>query len=136
MDSSGRAVAACEDVAATEFDMADIVVLMGPQGAGKGTEAQMLADRLRRPIIATGDILRELALEDTPLGLQVRGVQAAGQLVSDDILGEVIQTRIGRGDCAAGCILDGFPRTLPQAELLESIVEKLGHNFTVVNIDV
>jgi len=115
--------------------MPDIIVLMGPQGAGKGTQAQMLAERLGLTQIATGDILRELAQSSTPLGVQVREVQAAGQLVSDDILAEVVKSRLSRGDCERGCILDGFPRTLPQAWLLESIAESLGHQITVINMD-
>ncbi|HEX8185388.1 MAG TPA: nucleoside monophosphate kinase, partial [Blastocatellia bacterium] len=68
--------------------MPSILVLMGPQGAGKGTQAQMLAERFKLPIVATGEMLRDIALTNTPLGHQVRDVQAAGQLVSDDILAE------------------------------------------------
>jgi len=109
---------------------------MGPQGAGKGTQAHMLANRLRVPIIATGDMLREIALSDTPIGRQVREVQAAGGLVSDDILAEVVQSRLCRDDCVNGCILDGFPRTLPQAQLLEDIGHSLGPEIIVLNIDV
>ncbi|HJZ68164.1 MAG TPA: adenylate kinase [Blastocatellia bacterium] len=115
--------------------MADIIVLMGPQGAGKGTQAQMLAERFGLPQIATGDILREMAQGSTPLGLHVREVQAAGQLVSDEILAEIVKSRLSRGDCERGCILDGFPRTLPQAWLLESSAESLGHRITVINIE-
>jgi adenylate kinase len=115
--------------------MPDVIVLMGPQGAGKGTQAQMLAERLKLSLIATGDMLREIAHSDTPLGLQVREVQAAGQLVSDDILAEVVKARLSR-DCQNGCILDGFPRTLPQVRLLESIAHELGHNITVISIEV
>ncbi|MEK6325586.1 MAG: adenylate kinase [Acidobacteriota bacterium] len=114
--------------------MPDIIVLMGPQGAGKGTQAQMLAERNGLSLVATGDMLREIALSDTPLGLQVRGVQAAGQLVSDDILAEVVKTRLS-SDCERGCILDGFPRTLPQVRLLESIAAELGHRITVISIE-
>ena len=116
--------------------MPDITVLMGPQGAGKGTQAHMLAERLKLPLVATGDILREMAHSDEPLGLQVRKVQAAGQLVSDDILAEVIKTRLSRPDCRGGCILDGFPRTLPQVKLLETIADHLGHRITVISIEV
>lgn len=116
--------------------MPDIIVLMGPQGAGKGTQAHMLAERIKLPLVATGDMLREMAHSDAPLGLQVRSVQAAGQLVSDDILAEVVKSRLSRSDCEHGCILDGFPRTLPQVLLLESIAEHLGHQITVVSIEV
>jgi len=116
--------------------MPDIIVLMGPQGAGKGTQAQMLAERFKLPLIATGDMLREIAQSDTPLGLQVRAVQAAGQLVSDDILAQVVKSRLCQTDCENGCILDGFPRTLPQARLLETIAHNLGHQITVISIEV
>jgi adenylate kinase len=115
--------------------MPDIIVFMGPQGAGKGTQAQMLAERFNVPLIATGDILREMALGGTPLALQVRASQAAGQLVSDEILAEVVKSRLGRGDCERGCVLDGFPRTLPQARLLESIAESLGNQIRVISIE-
>jgi adenylate kinase len=114
--------------------MANIFVLMGPQGAGKGTQAQMLAERHGLPIIATGDMLREIALTDTPLALQVRAVQAAGQLVSDDILAEVVKARLCKNDCTGGCILDGFPRTLPQAKLLERIAQERGNRIFVIRI--
>jgi adenylate kinase len=116
--------------------MANIYVLMGPQGAGKGTQAQMLAERYGLPIIATGDMLREIAQTDTQLGLQVREVQAAGQLVSDDILAEVVKTRLCKNDCSGGCILDGFPRTLPQTRLLERIAQDRGNRIIVIKIDV
>ena len=136
MDSSVREAAACVGAAATKTDMPDITVLMGPQGAGKGTQAHLLADRLKLPLVATGDILREMALSDEPLGMEVRRVQAAGQLVSDDILAEVVKTRLSRPDCEGGCVLDGFPRTLPQVRLLETIAEHLGHRITVISIEV
>ena len=116
--------------------MPDIPVLMGPQGAGKGTQAHLLAERLKLPLVATGDILREMAHSDAPLGMQVRQVQAAGQLVSDDILAEVVKTRLSRPDCEGGCVLDGFPRTLPQVRLLETIAEHLGHRITIISIEV
>lgn len=109
---------------------------MGPQGAGKGTQAQMLSERLGVPIVATGDILREIAQTDSALGNQVRDVLTSGQLVSDDILAEVVNDRLGRGDCGGGCILDGFPRTLPQARLLERIAQTKGHRIIVTSIEV
>jgi adenylate kinase len=116
--------------------MPSIIVLMGPQGAGKGTQAQMLTEAFGLPIVATGDMLRDIALTETPLGRQVREVQASGRLVSDDILAEVVKERLSRRDCADGCILDGFPRTLPQARLLEKIAQSQGHQILVVEIDV
>jgi adenylate kinase len=116
--------------------MPDIIVLMGPQGAGKGTQARMLAEKLSLPIIATGDILREVARADTDLGHVVRDTQAAGRLVSDEILAKIVSRRIAEGDCEQGCILDGFPRTLPQAKLLDSISAGQGSRIIVIDIDV
>jgi len=109
---------------------------MGPQGAGKGTQAKLLADRLGLPIVATGDILREIAAEERALGQHVKEVLATGELVSDDILAEVVRDRICKPDCATGCILDGFPRTLPQARLLEMIAQEGGTRIVVIKIDV
>jgi adenylate kinase len=109
---------------------------MGPQGAGKGTQAQLLAERLGVPIIATGDMLRDISKTETPLGHMVRGVLKSGQLVSDDILAEVVNDRLARGDCKSGCILDGFPRTIAQARLLERIAQGQGHRIVVASIDV
>lgn len=87
--------------------MANIFVLVGPQGAGKGTQAQLLAREFSLPIIATGDILREVAKEDTELGRHVREEQAAGHLISDEILGEIVSRRTVLDDCENGYILDG-----------------------------
>ncbi|MFL6212311.1 MAG: adenylate kinase [Blastocatellia bacterium] len=116
--------------------MSNIYVLMGPQGAGKGTQAKLLADRLGLPIVATGDILREIAATGTPLGQHVKEVLASGELVSDDILAEVVKGRICKPDCSTGCILDGFPRTLPQARLLEKVAHEDGSCIVVIKIDV
>jgi adenylate kinase len=116
--------------------MPDIFILMGPQGAGKGTQAQMLAEKFSLPIVATGDMLREVAKTDSPLGRQVKAFQELGDLVSDDILAEVIKTRTNQEDCKQGYILDGFPRTTPQMELLEDIAAHQGHTITVIKIKI
>ncbi|MEW6126520.1 MAG: adenylate kinase [Acidobacteriota bacterium] len=116
--------------------MPEIIILMGPQGAGKGTQAQMLAERFALPIVATGDILRAVAKTDTPLGRQVKEMQDAGNLVSDDILAELINERTRQDDCLNGYLLDGFPRTVPQTELLEQLARQQGHSITVISIDV
>ena len=116
--------------------MSNLYVLMGPQGAGKGTQAQLLADRFGLPIVATGDILREYAKDETPLGQHVKEVLATGELVGDDILAEIIKDRLCLNDCVGGCILDGFPRTLPQAQLLEKIAQGDGNRLVVIKIDV
>lgn len=107
---------------------------MGPQGAGKGTQAQMVSERFGLPIVATGDMLRDVARTESPLGTQVREILASGQLVSDDILAEVVKSRTSEEDCRNGYILDGFPRTLPQAELLEQIAREQGHQIMVIEL--
>jgi adenylate kinase len=116
--------------------MSNVYILMGPQGAGKGTQAQMLAEQLGAPTVATGDILRDISKTETPLGRLVNNVLRSGQLVSDDILAEVVSDRLSGKDCQQGCILDGFPRTIPQARLLERIAQGQGHRIVAINIDV
>jgi adenylate kinase len=116
--------------------MPEIIILIGPQGAGKGTQAQLLAERLSLPIVATGDMLREIGRSDTSLGRQVKRIQEAGQLVPDDILAEVIKARTDQEDCNNGYLLDGFPRTMPQAEMLEEIARRQGHHIIAISIDV
>lgn len=96
----------------------------------------MLAEKFSLPIVATGEILRAVARSDSPLSQQIREIQEAGQLVSDEILAEVITDRTNQEDCRNGCLLDGFPRTMPQAELLEDIAKKQGHQITTISIDV
>jgi len=115
--------------------MPNIVVLMGPQGAGKGTQAHMLAEQFGLPIIATGDILREVARGDSELGNQVREILASGQLVPDEILARVVSEGTCEPKCHGGYILDGFPRTLPQARQLEQIAQAQGHRISVIKID-
>ena len=115
--------------------MPNIIVLMGPQGAGKGTQAQMVTERFNLPIVATGDMLRDVARTQTDLGHQVRELQAAGQLVPDEILAQVVNNRTSQIDCCEGYILDGFPRTLPQARLLERIAQSQGYNILVIKIE-
>lgn len=116
--------------------MANIIVMMGPQGAGKGTQAQMLADKLGLPIIATGDILRDVARGDSELGNLVREILASGQLVPDEILARVVSECTCEPRCGGGYILDGFPRTPPQARQLEQIAQSQGHRILVVKISV
>jgi adenylate kinase len=116
--------------------MPEIIILMGPQGAGKGTQAQRLAEQFALPIVATGDILRAVAESDTPLGRQVKEIQVSGNLVSDDILAQLILERTNQDDCKNGYLLDGFPRTAPQTQMLEKLAEKQGHSITVISIEV
>jgi adenylate kinase len=101
------------------------IVLMGAPGAGKGTQAALLVDKLGIPHISTGDMLRAAVRSETPVGLKAKAVMDAGQLVSDDIVIAIAEERLSQDDCRKGFILDGFPRTLAQAEALQAVLEKL-----------
>ena len=94
------------------------LILLGPPGAGKGTQAKMLKEKLRVPQISTGDILRQAVKDDTELGVQAKSFMDSGQLVPDDVVIGLIKERIKQADCETGFILDGFPRTMIQAEKL------------------
>lgn len=98
------------------------LIFLGPPGAGKGTLAALVAETYKIPHISTGEIFREAIREKTPLGLKVQAIIDAGQLVSDDITIELVRERLAKGDAQKGFILDGFPRTIPQAEALAGIV--------------
>ncbi len=100
------------------------LILLGPPGAGKGTQAQRLAAELKVPHISTGVILREAAEKGTELGRKAKATMDAGQLVSDDIMLGIIRERLQSKDCEKGCILDGFPRTIPQAEALDLLLSQ------------
>ncbi len=113
------------------------LVFLGPPGSGKGTQAGMVSKRFGVPQISTGDILREAVEEKTDLGNRAREYMDAGELVPDDIVLSLVEERTARGDCAGGFILDGFPRTLVQAEGLEKILAGRGAALdAVVFIDV
>ena len=96
-----------------------VIVVLGPPGAGKGTQSSMLANLLRIPHISIGNLLRSHARDESEVGVHLRGMMALGSLVTDTLVVDVLAARIGELDCARGLILDGFPRTLRQAELLE-----------------
>jgi adenylate kinase len=96
-----------------------VIILLGPPGAGKGTQAQRLASQLVIPAISTGEILRQECRSGSALGVQVQSPLAAGELVKDELIQEVMAERLTQPDCAPGCILDGFPRTAAQARFLD-----------------
>jgi adenylate kinase len=116
--------------------MSKIIVLMGAPGAGKGTQARLLQERLLLPQISTGDIFRSLENSQTPLAQEVREVMAAGQLVSDDLTIRLVRERTAQDDCKNGYILDGFPRTPAQAATLEKLASEQGKRIVAILIDV
>lgn len=115
----------------------NVVVLLGAPGAGKGTQAPLLAARLGLPVIATGDLFRAAVRDGTPLGMEARRYMDAGQLVPDEITVKLLLERISRADAAAGVILDGFPRTAVQAEALDQALSGRGERVSAaVLVDV
>jgi adenylate kinase len=113
------------------------LILLGPPGAGKGTQAELLIEQYRIPHISTGDIFRAAIKDGTPLGLKAQEYLDEGKLVPDEVVIAIVNERITRADCQNGFLLDGFPRTTPQAEVLDASLEKLGRRLTaVINIQV
>ena len=99
------------------------VILLGPPGAGKGTQAKLLVDHFAIPQLSTGDMLREAVASKSETGLKAKSVMAAGKLVSDEIVNAIVSDRLDRPDCAKGFILDGYPRTLQQADALGAMLK-------------
>ncbi|HMI35107.1 MAG TPA: adenylate kinase [Propionibacteriaceae bacterium] len=95
------------------------LLIMGPPGAGKGTQAKRIAEHYGIPAISTGDIFRAMKTSDTPLARQVRAIMESGGYVSDEITNEIVKDRLAQSDCAAGFLLDGYPRTLQQLQTLD-----------------
>jgi adenylate kinase len=108
------------------------IVILGPPGAGKGTQAGLVSADAGIPHIATGDMLRGAIQEETPLGLEVKPIYDAGDLIPDDLMVGLIRERLSQPDTAAGFILDGFPRTLPQAEALEEMLAEIDRELSAV----
>jgi adenylate kinase len=116
--------------------MSKIIVLMGAPGAGKGTQARLLQERLGLPQISTGDMFRALKEAKTPLAEEVRAIMEAGNLVPDDVTIRVVRERTGQEDCRQGYILDGFPRNPAQAAMLDKLAAEQGHTIQAVLVDV
>jgi adenylate kinase len=113
------------------------LILLGAPGAGKGTQAKRLMARFGIPQISTGDILREAVRNGSALGQQVGPLMAAGKLVPDDLVVGIVQERLKQPDCSQGFLLDGFPRTVPQAQALEQALSSMGRSVSaVVELDV
>jgi adenylate kinase len=102
------------------------LIFLGPPGAGKGTQSKKIAQRCGVPHLSTGDMFREAVSRDSPLGRTVRPIMESGGLVPDDLVMKMVEERLSRPDCAGGFVFDGFPRTLPQAEALDKILEARG----------
>jgi adenylate kinase len=109
-----------------------ILILLGPPGAGKGTQAKLLSAELRVPHISTGDMFRDHKARGTALGKKVQAIMDAGGLVTDDVTNEMVKERLARPDVAGGFILDGYPRTIPQAEFLDRVLGEKGWAVTKV----
>jgi len=108
------------------------ILVLGPQGSGKGTQAKKISRTYGIPHIATGDMLREMRELSTPLGRELKDVLDAGELVNDELMIELIRDRLSRGDTIPGFILDGFPRTMAQAEALDELMRDLDRALDIV----
>ena len=114
-----------------------IIILMGPPGSGKGTQAVILSEKLKIPHVSTGNIFRHELSNNTPLGQKAQSYMDSGELVPDSVVTDMVNERISKEDCEEGYILDGFPRTIPQAESFESILKDKGVSIDYVfNLEV
>jgi adenylate kinase len=113
------------------------IILLGPPGAGKGTQAKKISDDYSLPHISTGDMLRENISNNTSLGLKAKSYMSRGELVPDELLITIIKDRLSRSDCSGGFMLDGYPRTIPQADALQMILTESSRKIDfVLNIEV
>eukprot|EP01022_Parablepharisma_sp_SALTPOND_P013738 TRINITY_DN18452_c0_g1_i3.p2 TRINITY_DN18452_c0_g1~~TRINITY_DN18452_c0_g1_i3.p2 ORF type:complete len:362 (+),score=82.59 TRINITY_DN18452_c0_g1_i3:461-1546(+) len=127
----------CGETKVQERERAMNLILLGPPGAGKGTQAKMLIDAYGIPQISTGDMLREAVKNQTELGLEAKKYMDAGQLVPDEVVIGLAKDRIAQPDCDKGFMLDGFPRTVPQAEALDKVLADMGKKIDhVISIEV
>ena len=108
------------------------LILLGPPGAGKGTQAKVLIDSYGIPQLSTGDILRSAIAAKTPMGLAAKEIMDRGDLVSDEIVNGIVSERLDQEDCKPGFVLDGFPRTIPQAEALDEMLTEKGMQLDAV----
>jgi adenylate kinase len=106
------------------------LVFIGPPGAGKGTQAQRLVERLRIPHLSTGDMLRQAVQQGTELGQIAGPIMAASQLVSDELVLGIVHERLAQADCRGGCLFDGFPRTVAQARALDELFQRTGRRLS------
>lgn len=113
------------------------IIMLGAPGAGKGTQAQMIADKYNIPHISTGDIFRENVKNGTELGIEAKKYMDKGLLVPDELTVKILLDRVAKDDCKNGYVLDGFPRTIPQAEVLDNALNELGEKIDyAINVDV
>src|SRR5512139_2209344 len=109
-----------------------ILILLGPPGAGKGTQAKLLSTEFNVPHISTGDMFRDHKARGTELGKQIQAIMDAGGLVTDDVTNALVKDRLSRPDVGDGFILDGYPRTIAQAEYLDHLLQSMGRALTRV----
>ena len=112
------------------------IIILGPPGAGKGTQARMISEALNFPHISTGDMLREALRSETELGRKAKGFMETGALVPDELVDAIVAERLTREDCSRGFILDGYPRTIPQARFLQSLFDKNGTRILSIGVEV
>ena len=116
--------------------MSKAIVMMGAPGAGKGTQARLLEERTGLPQISTGDIFRALLKTDSPLASELRPILSSGTLVPDELTTRIVRERTSQEDSRGGYVLDGFPRTTAQAEMLEALAAEQGHTLVAILVDV